>query len=91
MSDAQATRKDSRQDSTVHVNAWAPGLALVPAPAQTELQQLPAIYDGIQEEVDRLVRSDYDFLQDAIEEIDPGRGLVLYQHYYRKHALTFAT
>ena len=84
---AQATKKDSRQGSTVHVNAWAPGVSLVPASAQAEL---PAIHDGneLEEAVARLVRNDYDFLQDAIEETDPGRGLVLYQQYYRKHALT---
>ena len=47
---------------------------------------MPQLPEDLKQQVDKLVRSDFDFLQDAIEETDFMRGLILYQYYFDKYA-----
>ncbi len=61
----------------IHVDAWA-----------SYQEDVPELTEDQRDQVDRLVRSDFDFLQNAIEETDFVRGLLLYQHYFDKHALS---
>jgi hypothetical protein len=74
---SQTVRKDSQRTSVIHVDAWA-----------SYQEGIPDLPEDLRQQVDKSVRSDFDFLQDAIEETDFMRGLILYQYYFDKHAAT---
>lgn len=70
----QDARKEAQRSSFIHVDAGA-----------SAIEALPELQAHLQEQVDHLVCSDYDFLQEAVAETDPVRGYMLYRHYFDKH------